>query len=105
MEKCGSKIISKVCSYCDHQNSKNTCGTLLLKTVQLLSGKMQLYPFKVYCYQNLKSSLQRLLQRPGFSVSCEHWRSLSNYAGALRDIYDGRLWNEFQSYQLLTPML
>ena len=96
VEKCGSKIISKVCSYRDHQNSKNTCGTLLLKTVQLLSGKM---PFKVYCYQNLKLSLQRLLQRPGFSVSCEHWRSLSNYAGALRDIYDGRLWNEFQSWQ------
>ena len=39
--------------------------------------------------------------RPGFSKSCDHWRSLaanSNSTSMLKDIYSGRLWKKFQSY-------
>ena len=63
----------------------------------MLNGKTRLYPFKVYCYQSLISSLQRLLQRPGFTKSCEHWRSWLRNSEVLRDIYDGKVWDDFQN--------
>ena len=67
----------------------------ILKSVSLLSGKILLYLFKVYCYQSVKSSLQKFLLRPGFAEICEHWRSLSSSTEP-RDIYDGKIWKEFQ---------
>lgn len=100
VEKRGTQVLSKFCKYRDHVSAKKSCDQLLLKTVRLLNGKACLYPFKVYCYQSLVSSIQGLLQRPGFPDLCEHWRARCGTNGdLLRDIYDGRIWNEFQSLE------
>ena len=98
IEKSGTQVKSKFCSFRTHQNSTNKCGTLLLKTVKLLNGKKHLYPFKVYCYNSIKSSLKHFLMRPGFSHSCDHWRSIVNSPVMLKDIYSGKIWNKFQYY-------
>ena len=98
IEKSGTQIKSKFCSFCTHPNSPKTCGTLLLKTVKLLNGKQLLHPFKVYCYNSIKLSLKQFVMRPGFSKSCDHWRSLTNSTSTIDDIYSGRLWNKFQRY-------
>ena len=76
------------------------CGTLLLKTVELASGRKVFYPFMTYCYLGLQASLQTLLKRPGFSSSCEEWRSRRVKSGVMDDVHEGKIchWNEFQCY-------
>ena len=88
--------MSKTCTHRQHPNSRSTCGALLLKSVNLISGKVVLYPFKVFCYQSLKTSLQSFLLRPGFVELCEHWHSWKESSNEVRDIYDGKLWKEYQ---------
>ena len=71
----GSHRSSKVCNYVRYPNhpyrsGRRECAHLLLKSVSLVSGRKLLYPFKVYCYKSLQSSLQELLLRPGFHESC-----------------------------------
>ena len=88
-------MLSKTCPYRPHPNSCSHCGTLLLRSVKLVSGELLLYPFKVFCYQGLRGSLENFLLHPGFVDLCEHWRSLPN-STELRDIYDGKIWQEFQ---------
>lgn len=48
-------------------------------------------------YQSLKSSIQRLVSKQGFVENCEQWRSRTAPSGYLCDIFDGSLWNEFNS--------
>ena len=55
----------------------------------------KLKPYKIYSYNSLKASVQRLLSRPGFLQKCEHWRNRSAASDILTDIYDGRVWNDF----------
>lgn len=38
-----------------------------------------------------------MLNRPGFSDKCEAWRSLPLQDGVYNDIYDGKIWKEFQN--------
>lgn len=40
------------------QHMRNPCGTLLLKTVELSTGRTYFYPFLTYCYLNIDVSLQ-----------------------------------------------
>ena len=63
-----------------HRRMRTQCWTLLLKTIELASGR------------------QALLNRPGFSSSCEEWRSRRVKSGVMDDEYDGKIWNEFQCY-------
>ena len=72
----GSHRSSKVCNYVRYPNhpyrsGRRECAHPLLKSVSLVSGRKRLYPFKVYCYKSLQSSLQELLLRPGFHESCQ----------------------------------
>ena len=97
-EKHGTQVVSKSCMHRDHRNSRKCCGAKLLKTIHLLGGKTKLYPFKIYCYRPLISSLRALLRIPGFSEFCEHWRLKFQTNGSyLKDIYDGKIWAEFQN--------
>ena len=77
---------------------RQECGTSLLKTVELTSGKKILYPFLVYCYVSIPDSLQELL-RPTFVVECEQWRNGQIKPGVMEDIFDGALWKDFQVYE------
>ena len=69
-----------------------------LKTVEYASGVTYLYPLLTYCYLGLKVSMQRLLSQPDFFRVCELWRSRRVDEGIMRDVYDGKIWNDFQSF-------
>lgn len=92
------------------QRMREPCGTALLKSVELIGGRKILYPFMTYCYLGLQTSLIPLLQRADFHELTEHWKHRSNMngSGILEDIYDGRVWSEFQHYDnepfLSTPL-
>ena len=97
----GSTPVTRNCFYRRYPNRTVTCGTPLLKRVELNSGKKVLHPYKTYCYYGLKKSLQKLLQLPEFVTLCEKWRSDINVEeNMMRDIiiYDGRIWKEFMHY-------
>ena len=66
---------SKVCPlkpfpWHTHQTMRRSCDKLLLKTVELASGRTHLYPFLTYCCVGLEQSLQHLLDRPNFYDQC-----------------------------------
>ena len=82
-----------------HMHMRQNCNNLLLKTVELSSGKRLLYPFMTYCYMSIESSLQRFLQRPSFYTLCQEWRNRSTKDGLLCDVYDGQIWKEFEVYK------
>lgn len=77
---------------------RQPCNTPLLKTVELASGKKILYPYLVYCYLGIESSLQPLLLMSDFLVECEKWRTRSVQLNVFTDVYDGKVWEEFQLF-------
>ena len=93
IEVSGTRKSSKCCS-------NESCKSLLLRSVETSDGRQLLYPFKTYRYRPLKESLQEFLNSPGFSESCEKWCDLRKEDGMLAEIYDGRIWQEFQEYKI-----
>ena len=75
-----------------YRSMRQSCGTLLLKTVELANGRTYFYPFLTYCYVGLDQSLQHLLDQPDFYNQCEIWRSSERKDGVLCDVYDGNVW-------------
>ena len=59
-----------------------------------LSGKISFHPKLTFCYKSIKDSLQELLCRIEL---CEEWRKSTNFSGVFNDIYDGKVWKDFQS--------
>ena len=59
----------------------------------------KLIPYTTFCYNSIKSSLQRFVKRPDFEELCENWRSREIKSNILQDIYDGRIWKEFNGGQ------
>ena len=99
IEEHGRNRRAKVCSHIDPLGRrKNECSGVLLKTVELASGKKVFYPLMTYCYIDLKTSLQHLLLDPNFTSQCNHWKLLSSSGNELRDVYDGRVWNSFRKF-------
>ena len=97
----GGQHSSKTCTYIRFPNHPHRrqrtheCGQILMKTVQFTSTRRILYPFKVFPYKSVVSSLQDLLVRPEFADSCQHWKS-RNVNSTFDDVYDGKIWKEFQ---------
>ena len=81
-----------------HQRMRADCVCLLVKTVELASGKKFFCPFLSYCYMSLETSVQCLLNRPGIFARCEEWHARQVESGTYRDVYDGQVWSEFQNY-------
>ena len=76
-----------------HISRRGKCGALLMKKVKY-GSKYQLIPRKVYA---LKRSLVKLFSREGFASKLEMWRKRQKSAGMYTDIYDGSVWEEFQT--------
>ena len=100
-EECVSGHSSKVCSHRKfpnhpHRRHRQQCGTVLLKSVELSTGRRLLYPFLTYCFLGLQCGLQQLLMNQDFVKLSEQWRSRDNN-GMLCDVYDGRVWSNFQT--------
>ncbi|KAK3744047.1 hypothetical protein QZH41_011920 [Actinostola sp. cb2023] len=58
------------------------------------SGSLYLQPKRIYCFQSLISSLNKLLSRTGFQEKCEVWRGRNLEQGTMGDVYEGRIWKE-----------
>ena len=95
LEKRGSMIHIKVCPECEKEKTM----VPLLREVTTRTGSKKHYPYLVYPFVSLVSSLQSLLLRPEFYTLCERWhhRSKDNQL-ILSDVYDGRMWNEFLNF-------
>ena len=54
-------------------------------------------PRKIYVYNSLLSSSERLIAKPNFLHQCEQWRKHSKNVpdGWLTDVYDGQLWKDW----------
>ncbi len=103
VEGAGMSQRSKLCSYQKFPTHRQVrmraaCGCILIKTVELASGRHISYPFLTYCYMSVTTSLQSLLNRPEFFPMCEQWRTRSVEPGVYRDVYDGNIWKEFLYY-------
>ena len=91
---------SKLCDFVQYPNHphvrmRSPCGATLMKVIVNKDGNNQsLYPYKTYCYQSLKISLQRLLQRQDVRKALA--RNIVQNEGAYFDIYDGRVWKQFK---------
>ena len=94
IEGSGVNKISKNCSC--NPFGQQRCGGLLLKSVELCTGRKIFYPFLTYCYLGIEVPLQAFLLRPGLVDKCEEWRTRNTCEGVLADVYDGKIWQEFQ---------
>ena len=95
------KNISKRCTFVEfphHQQSfrRTKCNETLLREEQLKGGETRLYPFRVYCYNSIISTLEQFLKRPTFMAKLESWRQRNVPHGMLADVFDGGIWKEWQ---------
>ena len=75
------------------------CGTYIAKDVRLLSGGTKRIPLQVYAYNSVTEQLKRFMMRPGFAQKLESWRRRRVPKGTFADVYDGKLWSDFQTYK------
>ena len=97
IDRVGTRVLPRQCV---HKASRyaHPCNGALLKTVELQGGRKIHYPLRVFCYMPLHQSLQILLNRPGFHEHCEHWKEETRESGMYVDLYDGKVWHDFQVY-------
>ena len=80
---------------CTHTTLDNTkCNGHLVAEIKV-NGSTAYYPNKIYCYKPLISSIEQLLQIPGFEERCEEWRGRTIGENMYADIYDGHVWKSF----------
>ena len=90
---------SRLCGYVMYPNHpqerfRTPCGSPLMKTVVSVDGKRNnIYPYKIFCYQSLKTSLQRLLKRKEIRTALG--RKIESYEDYY-DVYDGEMWKSFK---------
>lgn len=101
----GSCNESKKCTFVKFPNHRQRwrrqpCGTTLLKEVTLENGSKRLYPHKVYCYQSIIDTLKTFVKRAHFTQRCELWRNreVRSVGQIMCDVFDGRIWRDFQIY-------
>ncbi|XP_077050070.1 uncharacterized protein LOC143696996 [Siphateles boraxobius] len=96
----GAKIIHTCSSRPFHKHPqkklRSKCGTPLMRKLIGSSGKEYLYPIRVYCYKKVSQSLETLVRRSGFWEKCEQWRHRSIPDSVMGDVYDGKIWQDFQ---------
>ena len=89
---------AKTCSNTFYSRGKrNTCGATLLTKVMLKHGKECFYPIKYYCCNSISNDLEKLVQREGFGELCEKWRQRKLAENEMADVYDGNLWQSYQT--------
>lgn len=91
--------ITNRCSYVEFPNHRlphlrKRCDQPLLKQINNESSNI-LVPYKIYCYKSLQSSLSYFVKRDNFEDLYEQWRKRETKEGILYDIFDGRIWHEF----------
>ena len=94
-------IVSLKCDHIEYPNHpqryrRRKCGAELMKKVKI-GRHYKFVPRKIYVYNSLLSSLERLIAKPNFLHQCEQWRKHSKNVpdGWLTDVYDGQLWKDW----------
>ena len=100
IEGCGNRRKAKTCPHIPFATGLHNrrCGGVLLKTIELATGKKYFYPLHTYCYVDLHTSLQTLLLQPEFTKNSSHWQSHNSSSDCLKDVYDGRVWKRFLNW-------
>lgn len=94
-----NRQVGKKCSGVRHSKGKKVeCGADLVYKVQLANGESCFYPIHYYCFNSIISALEKLLGKKGFPEKCEHWRSRDIPVGKMADVYDGKIWKDFLTY-------
>ena len=93
----------KTCSHVSfpnhpHASRRTQCGHKLVKEIVTKKGT-KYSPVKTYCYLPLVESMTTILKRENMLDQCELWRKRETTGGTFSDIYDGRVWKEFQIYK------
>ena len=100
------KAISKSCDFVafpdhPHHSQRECCGVMLLKKVRTKHMGIDLVPRKTCPYQSLCDAITFMVSKPDFLNLCEHWRVRASQVpeDMYADVYDGKVWKEFQSEQ------
>ncbi|XP_022102683.1 uncharacterized protein LOC110985747 [Acanthaster planci] len=75
-----------------------TCNSKLVKAVRFADGSKKYYPLKIYCYQSIIECLENMIKREGFLDDCQKWKGRNIPGESLADVYEGKLWKQFQAY-------
>ena len=63
----------------------------MFNEINQTSEKLSFYPFKVFSYKPLITTIQQLCRRPKFIDTCDHWKQRNVHIGIIADVYDGEL--------------
>ena len=89
---------AKTCTNTYYSRGKRkTCGAKLTSKVTLNNGKTCFYPIKYFCSNSIIRELERLVQKEGFASKCEEWRKRNVGADEVADVFDGKIWQSFQT--------
>jgi len=84
---------------CRNIRFNSTCNTSMVTETRLLSGKVKPVPKIIIAYNSVIKQLQHFMLRPGFMKKLELWRKRVIPANVIADVFDGRVWRDFQSYK------
>lgn len=88
-QTCTSRLYSK-------GKYSKPCGEKLVN--QIVYKNVRKYvPNHVYSYSSVVNSLEELLSRPGIEELCTKWKEREQNPDTYSDIYDGSVWQKFQS--------
>ena len=79
-------------------NRECACRGVLLRLVEH-KGREVYYPNRVFCYMPLRNHLEIDLNPPGFDNLCSQWKNSTNSEAIYRDVFDGKIWGDFQHYE------
>lgn len=92
---------SKRCWYIRFPNhpfhsQRQECGTVLLESVQICTGKIVLRPRRVFCYRSLQKSINEMFSKKSFLDLCQKWKQRAVPSDLMGDVYDGNVWKNFR---------
>jgi hypothetical protein len=100
MNEIQNKTEIMTCSFVNYPNHtierfRRKCENALTKKID--HNNEQIFrPIMTYPLVNIKQQLTLFFGRKDFEASCRKWVERNNESGALFDIYDGKVWNEFK---------
>ena len=74
------------------------CNSALVKQVICRGNVKKFYPIKVFCMNSIVSGIEKILRRKDIRDKWQHWKEWEQEPDMLRDVYDGRVWKKFLSY-------
>ncbi|XP_062579425.1 uncharacterized protein LOC134241375 isoform X2 [Saccostrea cucullata] len=93
--------VAKLCSNEVRVRGRQTapCRAHLMKEIVCKGNVRKFYPLKVYCYNSIIEGLEGVMKRQEIKEVWEHWKDWDDNEGVLRDVYDGRVWNKFKTFE------